>query len=301
MVLTGLHFLLTYQCVGECDHCFVFGSPHSSGVWTINSLRKALDSAKTLDTIETIFFEGGEPFLYYPILLVGLREAKNRGYDVGIVSYPYWAQTVEDALEWLRPVAKIGIGGLSVSGDCFHGEEVIEKYQENAIRAAKELSIPIGLMATGEQQADDPTSIEGEDFAYGKVMFRGRAAAQLAPEVTSPRYAWETLTECPYEPLNSPGRVHVDPYGHLHICQGITIGNLLSQPLIEIMNNFSPREDPILGPLIEGGPAALMRKYNVPSQEGTYADACELCYRTREQLRSQFSDILQPDQMYGKF
>ena len=29
MKLSGLHFLLTYRCVYECDHCFVWGSPAS--------------------------------------------------------------------------------------------------------------------------------------------------------------------------------------------------------------------------------------------------------------------------------
>ena len=31
MKLTGLHLLLTYQCVLECDHCFVWGSPWQKG------------------------------------------------------------------------------------------------------------------------------------------------------------------------------------------------------------------------------------------------------------------------------
>jgi MoaA/NifB/PqqE/SkfB family radical SAM enzyme len=300
MTLTSLHFLLTYQCVSECSHCFVFGSPFSSGVWTIKSLQKALDNAQTLETIDSICFEGGEPFLYYPILLAGLKEAKKRDYYLGVVSYPYWAQTVEDAKQWLQPIAEIGIGGLSVSGDCFHGDEVDYKYQNNAIRAAKELGIHIGLLAVDEQPSDDQPTVAGEKVSPGTVMYRGRAAVKLAPEVTAPRYAPETLTECPYENLTAPGRVHVDPFGNLHICQGIIIGNILNQPLSEIVRQFAPTKNPILGTLIAGGPAALVKQFNLPC-EGTYADACELCYRAREQLRSQFPDILGPDQMYGEF
>ncbi len=30
MKLTGLHLLLTYKCIYECDHCFVWGSPRQT-------------------------------------------------------------------------------------------------------------------------------------------------------------------------------------------------------------------------------------------------------------------------------
>lgn len=302
MALTGLHFLLTYQCVNECDHCFVWGSPFSSGVWTIASLQKALDSAETLDSIDFICFEGGEPFLYYPIMLAGLRDAKNRGFNVGVVSYPYWAQTLEDALEWLLPLAEIGISGISVSGDCFHGEKADEAIQQNAIRAAGELGIPVGLLATAEDpKAEPPTTVAGKEVGYGNVMYRGRAAVKLAPKVPeTDKASWEQFTECPFESLMDPGRVHVDPFGNLHICQGIVIGNLLERPLADIMAAFDPQANPILKLLLAGGPTALVKEFDLPLKK-SFADACELCYNARIELRSRFPLILQPDQMYGQF
>jgi hypothetical protein len=95
-----------------------------------------------------------------------------------------------------------------------------------------------------------------------------------------------------------PGRVHVDPFGNLHICQGISIGNLQISPIHEICRNFNPGMDPILGPLLEGGPFELITKYSLPCLE-SYADACHLCYEARKLLRKQFPEILLPDQMYG--
>ena len=131
-------------------------------------------------------------------------------------------------------------------------------------------------------------------------MYRGRAAVELAPKAVSQKYTWNELIECPFEPLSDPNRVHVDPYGFLHICQGITIGNILEQPLSQIMDQFKPRKHPILGPLIAGGPAALVQQYKL-TREGMFADPCELCYYARKNLRSQFPTILGPDQMYGEF
>jgi len=55
---------------------------------------------------------------------------------------------------------------------------------------------------------------------------------------------------------------------------------------------------PIIGPLIEGGPAALVRHYDLPHEEA-YADACHLCYLARDALRTRFPEVLAPGIAYG--
>ena len=44
-MLTGLHFLLTYVCNSECDHCFIYSSPRASGTFTSDQIRELLDEA----------------------------------------------------------------------------------------------------------------------------------------------------------------------------------------------------------------------------------------------------------------
>ena len=127
-------------------------------------------------------------------------------------------------------------------------------------------------------------------------MYRGRAAVALTPGAA--RQPWEELTACPHEDLRGPGRVHLDPFGNVHICQGLVIGNVFKKPLKEICAEYDADAHPICGPLLEGGPAALVSEYNLPHESG-YADACHLCYEARLSLRSCFPEILAPDQMYG--
>ena len=128
------------------------------------------------------------------------------------------------------------------------------------------------------------------------IMFRGRAAEKLAPKV--PQYTADQFTNCPHENLTDPGRMHIDPFGDLHICQGISIGNVFTSNLKTICDQFDPFTHPIIGVLLDGGPYKLAMKYGAPLS-GRFADACHLCYETRKYLRSQFPDILKPDQMYG--
>ncbi len=109
---------------------------------TLVQVRNLLHQAKDLGSIEMVYFEGGEPLLFYPILIRALKEATNLGFQTGIVSNCYWATSVEDALEWLRPIAEIGIADLSLSSDLFHGEAMLTQAARNAVEAARRLGLP---------------------------------------------------------------------------------------------------------------------------------------------------------------
>jgi hypothetical protein len=298
MKLTGLHILLTYQCNFECDHCFVWGSPWQAGTFTLNQLEDVMNQAEEVGTVSSIYFEGGEPFLYYPILVKAIRSAIDHGFQVGIVSNGYWATTKEDALLWLEPFAD-RLQDLSVSSDLFHYDEEISQQARNACQAAEELSIPIGTISIAQPDTDsvDPAIGQLPPDESG-VMYRGRAAEKLVGK--APLRPWTEFTECPYEDLVEPGRVHLDPLGHLHICQGISIGNLFKRPLKEICATYDPDRHPITGPLLSGGPAELVRAYDLPLKEN-FADACHLCYTARLNLRERFADLLGPDQVYGGY
>ncbi len=296
MQLTGLHILLTYQCTLECDHCFVWGSPWQGGVMTWGQLRGLLRQASDLGGIESIYFEGGEPFLYYGLLLAGTREAARLGFRTGVVSNGYWATSVEDALEWLRPLAGL-LHELSVSRDLYHESDPDGQRTRNARVAAEGLGIPLGVISIAAPDAGDAAAAEGQlPAGESAVMFRGRAADRLAAHAL--RLAWDRFTECPYEDLREPGRIHVDPLGNAHICQGIALGNVFHTSLREVCRAYRPESHPITGPLLAGGPAELVRRYGL-EHDDRYADACHLCDQARRRLRGRFPEILMPDQMYG--
>ena len=85
-MLQGLHFLLTYRCTHRCDHCFLRCGPEARGTFTLEQVRRALDQGVLLGTVERVYFEGGEPFLYAPLLVEGIRLARGQGLEVGVVT-----------------------------------------------------------------------------------------------------------------------------------------------------------------------------------------------------------------------
>lgn len=100
-MLTGIHFILTYTCNFECDHCFLFCSPRSWGTFGIRQVTDVLEEARRIGTIEWIFFEGGEPLLYFPLLQESIKQAAIRGFKVGVVTNAYGAGSEADARLWL--------------------------------------------------------------------------------------------------------------------------------------------------------------------------------------------------------
>jgi len=240
-----------------------------------------------------VAFEGGEPFLYYPVLVKGIKEAHDLGLKIEVLSNAYWATTFEDALEWLRPLAQHGVSDLGLSSDTYHGENMEADRVKNGVKAAQKLGIPVGIMATAEM----PKKLEGMPGGAAELMYRGRAASKLLED--APRKTWTEFTKCPHENLASPERVHVDPLGYVHVCQGLSIGNAWQHPFSQIIQSYDASSNPIIKPLVEGGPAALVKEFNL-AHKRTYADACHLCYEARLQLRARFHDILAPGQMYGE-
>lgn len=293
MQLRGLHILLTYQCTFACDHCFVFGSPNQNGVLTLRELRDVLRQAQATGTITSIYFEGGEPFLYHPILVAAVQAAHGLGFTVGIVSNAYWATSVEDARQWLLPLVGL-VQDLSISSDLFHYDEKLSRQARAASAAAHELGISTGVITI--EKADAEIGLGQLPEGESGVMYRGRAADKLAP--LAPQHPWSDFRECPYEDLRQPGRVHLDPFGNLHLCQGLTIGNLFEKDLAAICAGYDPDAHPVVGPLLAGGPAALALQYGITPRD-TYADACHLCFETRRALRERFPTLLCPDQMYA--
>lgn len=298
MKLTGLHILLTYQCTFECDHCFVWGSPWQQGTLSLPQIDEILKQAAAAGTVEWVYFEGGEPFLYYATLLQGVERAAAAGFKVGIVTNGYWALSPADARAWLRPFAG-RVQDLSISSDRFHYSAENEKQVGFTLEAAAALGIPVGTISIA--QAGELLDWDGVGMlpaGESGVMFRGRAAEKLAGRVT--HRPWTEFTACPHENLHEPGRVHLDPLGNLHICQGILMGNLFEQPLSVLCEAYDPEKHPVIGALLRGGPRALVEAYDLPLA-GEYADACHLCYRARQALRGQFPEVLGPAQVYGEY
>ena len=293
--LDGIHFLVTYRCTYACDHCFVWGSPEAEGTMTLTQLTSAIDQAAECG-VESVYFEGGEPTLVYPVVLAAAAHARRRGLEWGMVSNCFWATSVEDAKVWLAPFVDLGISDLSLSSYAYFVEDADEDCLRNAVLAARELGLPMGVLEVGAAAClDVPGLCLGEDV--GEIMCKGRAAVELAPgRADRPP---ETLVTCPFEDFADPGRAHLGCGGELQICQGISAGNVFADGLAAVLEGYDPARRPVIAEILAGGPWALAQAYGHTPRRELYADECHLCYEVRSALRGRFPDVLAPAQCYG--
>jgi hypothetical protein len=297
-MLTSVHILLTYSCPLRCDHCFVFASPQATGKVSPARVSHILEQALSVKSIEWVIFEGGEPFLVYPLLLTCVKHARKLGFKVGVITNGYFGRSEEAAIRYLKPLAALGLDRIYVSNDRFHYKNTIDSPAKRVIDAAIKIGIPTTRLMISESaspiQNQDLESLFVEE-TYPLLMV-GRADEKI--HLDQPLSDWRSFTSCPFKELQDPDTIFIDPLGNTQICQGISIGNIWEDTLPNLMEKFEIDSHPIYGPIVHFGPKGLADEYRViPLQE--YQNACQLCYAVRRLLLSQFPEYLSPPQVYN--
>ncbi len=279
--LRAIHFLISYGCPAECDHCFIWGSPRRDRGMTCEQVDDLLEQVLAMGSVTSVCGEGGESFSRYPVLLHLVRRATSLGLDASALTNAFWVESRAQAEERIAELMAVGLTNLGISTDEWHQKHI----PVSRVDLLLEVCAAAGLSASRME-----TSPEG-------VMFRGRAAERLAPG--RPTKSADQLTTCPHEQLGAPSRLHLDCYGWLHLCQGLTLGGDAPAGAVA---DYDPEAHPIVCLLLNGGPYALGRfaaEHGFEMAPG-YVDACHLCYRAREFLRPHYPDLLAPDEAYGR-
>ncbi len=232
------------------------------------------------------------------MLVEAVAHATRLDLATAVVSNGYWITSERDLGIYLRPLVAAGLKRLQLSVDDVHHQRRLHHMSDQLLERCRRYRVTLQLLGVDipEPNEEPLEAREGRYVSSGEIMFRGRAVETLARDQAL--WDWESFDECPHELLADPMRVHVDPHGYVHICQGTIIGNVDGEPLDAIMDGYEPDSHPVVGPLLRGGPAALVREHGLEHEEG-YADACHLCFAARSQLRERFPDELGPPSVYG--
>lgn len=310
MRIEGISFIVSYACNLRCEHCF-FDTRTSTA-----QLRPADVDAVLSDGERQygwLHFTGGEPLLDPRALYALIRAARHRHTgDIGIATNGFWGRDRGEARTIAASLARLGVNGIGISMDPFHGGVPVEAVRNSALAVAEAgLSAHSYLMACvvpGREEeclaaAEQLSGTTGIPVARVPVRKLGRSADPGGEaDRALPSGPCRELATCLGEsgPFD-PRMVWVDPYGNVMVCYGLAVGSLSARPFRAIMDSYDPAGDPILDRLSRHGPRGLYElavERGVGPGEHGYADECELCFASREALRRLFPDTLTPEECY---
>ncbi len=296
--------ILTYRCHSGCKHCLYNCGPG----WRMEAmpaelLRQALETLASWDRLPQVHFTGGEPFIFFDLLLEGTRIAAELGITAYVETNAMWCVDEDMAAERFRTLRDAGLAAVLISCSPFHAEKIPPVRTLSAIRAALDILgedrvmvyLPAFLQVVQQFDLQEPTLLtryeemlgvkEAGDLLWGGygLISGGRAGYKLGHLVE-----YQPAESCAGE--NCAGNIlfaqhsHMDLYGNYipAFCGGLTVADWR-------------QEDPLARPysdlvelLIERGPYGLYElaesTYDYRPLPGGYVGKCHLCVDLRWHL-----------------
>ncbi|MGI0134439.1 MAG: radical SAM protein, partial [Candidatus Micrarchaeaceae archaeon] len=140
-----LSIMPTYTCPAACKDCGTLSSPQDHNKISIETIKSAIDQARTLDFVNVVF-TGGEPTLRWRDLLEGIRYASDAGFPTRVVTNAHWARTMERAQRVIDALVAAGLTEINFSTGDEHVRFIPVDNIYNAIESSFGTRMPIALM-----------------------------------------------------------------------------------------------------------------------------------------------------------
>ena len=319
MLLTGINWLVTYNCNANCRHCF-FETQGPKKYMDPDLIDRVLENYTFPKQFFWQHISGGElllnPGKLYEIIR---RIRKYHDKDLGISTNGFWATSPEKAKEVVKNLKELGITGIAISADSFHQEFIPVERPQEAAKAlvaaglkthsyAMETRVKEEVMNSKiiNRESSQIASLLSDELGIPKAPTSIRSIGK-GSQINSPKNnripsgPCTDLSEClgKRSPFN-PAMVWIDAYGNVMVCYGIIIGNVNQTSFPEIINNYHPDANPITATIAGKGPISLyeLAKEHRLQLPDTYFDTCDLCYQARVALKKIYPEILGPDECY---
>jgi hypothetical protein len=296
--------ILTYRCHSGCRHCLYNCGPRwPNEFMSSDILRQALQTLSSWQRPPQVHLTGGEPFIFFDLLLEGTRMAAELGITVYAETGASWCTDDGTARERFAVLRDAGMAAVLISCSPFHAEKIPPERTLRAVRMALGVFGPRGvivylpefLQVVQQFGLERPTPIDRYQELLGVqgasqllwggygIISGGRAGYKLG-------HLTETQPAGAFAQENCAGNIlyarhsHMDLYGNYipAFCGGLTAADWRYE---------DPRERPypeLLELLIERGPFGLyemaQNRYDYRPLPIGYAGKCHLCVDVRWHL-----------------
>lgn len=293
--------------------------PEKTGHMKLEDVEGYLEKLTDTHPLQSFAVHGGEPFLYFELLIQIMEKAKKLEVPRSwIITNAYWAKTKTIAQKKLSELKEAGLTCITFSVDGFHQEYIPLEKVKNGIEAAINVGfkrVCIDSYFLGGANSDNfyNTSTKKAIESLGTLdnveinryqpRFVGRAAELLANYVIPKAEIPIGKCQLPFwigGDLKNPEVIEIDSEGNVTLCPGICIGNTKHQSLIQILQDYDCLAHPILSIIAEEGPIGLLKTATEKGykQQRKFVDECHLCYELRKFLRPYYPEYLAPASCY---
>jgi hypothetical protein len=319
MQFKGIIFNLTYDCSLRCAHCFYYPQPASRGAFAVERIGEIIESMRTIAPVKEAHFTGGEPFLYFDRLVEMVDLVRQLGATrITCSTNCFWADDLDKTRMYLSRLKNAGLTWFLISADAFHQESVALENVLTASQARLELGLQgnddLSVVTMIDADFDHPFNLKTRKIVHA-IQARGHGASmhssmpygrghELVPKnecrmAHATLKCWEFRTWSFIQP-EGPRTVIIGPDENVMICYGVSLGNLRSNSLPELLRSYEESPNQIVRALLDKGAeglAALAQQYGW-EREPYYQNECHLCYCARDYLRRFEPEFLQPDECY---
>ncbi|WP_263382643.1 radical SAM protein [Granulicella arctica] len=283
--------LYTRTCPLACRHCIIESSPKATEKMTQALASEYIKVVPKYS--DQLCFTGGEPLLYYNEILPLIRQAKELGLGVSLVTGAGWVTLAKPhiARERIRLIKEAGLDALVVSWDSYHEEFSPPENALLVVESAKEVGLSVqvrGVMSATGPLPRIEQKLVSIDVKYQKQNILRLGSAATLPEDHFIFGGIPKTGGCGtiFQPV-------VEPDGKVYACCGpsrssrsetspLILGDTAHESLDSIFERAT--NDPILEAIATIGPHALFNLIKddpelvgvLPIRE-RYTGICELC------------------------
>jgi len=296
-----LHFdqlvlTLGYRCNLNCPSCFIGEklNDHES-VISYEDAIQAIESTAALQTVGSVAFVGGEPFLYYDLMLkIASYTWKHYQCQLNVSTNATWAKSIEQARVLIQPLLDRGLRWILVSLDEFHIKSGRLACVANCLSVCMEAGLEVSIQtlqhlkaidtATFRNKLSEYLEVDSINWITNPVSAIGNAAVRIKREYMQ----W--YDSIPEGGCSAGEILNLQPDGDIKPCCGagllskrLSLGNIKHHSIYEMVKKAEV--DPILNLLVSSqGPIGLAkllekRGYSqLVERHAPFTDACYACH-----------------------
>jgi MoaA/NifB/PqqE/SkfB family radical SAM enzyme len=295
--LNRIEFAITDACSGQCKHCSNGERSGSGGVdakAAVNAVRRLTERY----AIESLMTFGGEPLLYADTVCKIHAATRDSGIPKRqLITNGFFSKDEIKIDEVAKALCISGVNDVLLSVDVFHQEfipiEPVMQFAEALLRHnAPSLRVQPAWVVN--EADDNPYNTEtrrllklftdkGIRVNEGNNVFpSGNALKHLADYFTSPKKVDLTVLcgSAPYTSrLDEISCFGINPNGDVNLCS-ITIGNIYTDDILKIVDNYDPYRNPLWRAVLDGGVAELLKYTESQGVKVDISDcrsACGVC------------------------